>query len=142
MGLPIPDHLESEARWHVYDLYTLPGHRGKGLAKKLVRTCVQTAVQYTQGLPATASTTASTTASPDAIQQARIRLFMNPANTWLLKMYESLGFAAAGRVTLEEGFRANGLDESIPANTRETEEGRKTWHTRFGLAMEQVVRVV
>ncbi|KAF3043744.1 hypothetical protein E8E12_009371 [Didymella heteroderae] len=130
MGLPVPVDPETEARWHVFDLYTAPPHRGKGLARKLVTACIATAVARTQ--------------HPDATQplrKARIRLFMNPANAWLIRVYESMGFKAEGKVTLEEGFRVNCLDESIPAGTSETEEGRARWHTRFGLAMERVVQV-
>ena len=132
MNLQTPENPSVETRWHVYDLYTLPAHRGRGLAKQLINKCNATAVEYTKAL---------SISSDKSFKQSRIRLFMNPKNTWLIKMYERLGFQASGRVTLEEGFRANAVEESIPVNTRETEELEKTWHTRFGVAMEQVVSV-
>ena len=135
MNLPVPENPREEARWHVYDLYTLPAHRGRGLAKRLMNSCILTAVEYTKAL------SVSSSPPPNPLQQARIRLFVNPKNTWVVKMYEGLGFRAAGKVTLDEGFRANALTESIPHNTRETEELMALWHTRFGLAMEQIVRV-
>lgn len=132
MNLQMPEDPSTEARWHVYDLYTLPAHRGRGLAKQLVNACNATAVEYTKAL---------SLRSDNSLKQARIRLFMNPKNTWLTKAYENLGFQASGKVTLEEGFRANALDESIPEDTRATEELEKMWHTRFGLAMEQVISI-
>lgn len=125
MRLPVPEKPETEARWHVFDLYTLPAHRGRGLARRLVGACVETAVEYSRALPQT--------------EKARLRLFMNPKNAWLVKVYESMGFVTAGSVTLTEGFRANCMEASLPGGTAETEEGRARWHTRFGMAMEQVV---
>lgn len=139
MGLPVPAVPEAERRWHIYDLYTLPEHRGQGLARNMVKECVAIAVEST----ASQCADNETTACPDGLEvnAARIRLFMNPKHAWLLTMYESFGFVAAGKVTLEEGFRANVLDESIPANTRETKDLVDMWHTRIGLAMEQVVKL-
>ncbi|KAJ4370936.1 hypothetical protein N0V86_008630 [Didymella sp. IMI 355093] len=143
MGLPIPANPQAEARWHVYDLYTLPSHRGRGLAGKLVNACVAAALEGSRNQPADELGSELDISKPatmeTTVRKARIRLFMNPATTWLVAMYEALGFQAAGAVTLEEGFRANCLDESIPGGTRESVEGRAKWHTRFGLAMERVV---
>ncbi|KAF2999858.1 hypothetical protein E8E13_007805 [Curvularia kusanoi] len=139
MGLPVPAVPEAERRWHIYDLYTLPEHRGQGLARNMVKECVAIAVEST----ASQCADNEATACPDGLEvnAARIRLFMNPKHAWLLTMYESFGFVAAGKATLEEGFRANVLDESIPANTRETKDLVDMWHTRIGLAMEQVVKL-
>lgn len=148
MGLPVPEEPEEETRWHIYDLYILPEHRGKGLARRLVKECIASAVKYTEAMKLSLTPPEDESKIIDnsrlsrngvGMKQARIRLFMNPKNTWLITVYESMGFAAAGRVTLEEGFRANAVDESIPVDTRETEELIKMWHTRYGLAMEQIV---
>lgn len=136
MGLPIPESPDAEARWYVHDLYTLPAHRGHGLAKKLVNACISTAIEKTKAHPH-----AVTPPRNSSVEAARIRLFMNPKNTWLVAMYERFGFRAAGRVTLREGFRANALEESVPDDTESTEALRTFWHTRTGLAMEQVVRI-
>lgn len=140
MNLPVPENPLLEARWHVFDLYTLPAHRGRGLAARLVRECVSVAVGMTSSFAAVTTTTTSVTPPPPPTH-ARIRLFMNPSNTWLRKMYENCGFAGVGRVTIEEGFRANGLDESVPADVGSTEALRRVWRTRVGLAMERVVEV-
>lgn len=157
MGLPVPDYPDEEMRWHVFDLYTLPQHRGRGLARKLVGECVAVAVEGSStltpsalneepggalnGSSALSSKLDGVELSGGEVKQARIRLFMNPKNPWLVTMYESLGFRAVGKVTLEEGFRANRLDESVPENTRENEELERVWHTRFGLAMERIESV-
>lgn len=144
MGLPVPHRPDEERRWHVFDLYTLSAHRGRGLARSLVGECVDVAVEGTQELassPLLACSDGAVRVSEVEVKQARIRLFVDPKNAWLVRMYEGLGFRAAGKVTLEEGFRANRLDESIPGDTRLDEELERLWHTRFGLAMEQVVAV-
>lgn len=137
MGLPVPERPEEENRWHVFDLYTLPAHRGRGLARRMVGECVAVAVE---GISRTAASDEDG-ADVRGIEKARIRLFMNPKNPWLVKMYEGLGFEVVGKVTLEEGFRANKLDDSIPADTGGSEELERMWHTRFGLAMERVVGI-
>ncbi|UPX20844.1 uncharacterized protein EKO05_0011061 [Ascochyta rabiei] len=135
MNLAIPENPQTEARWYLYDLYTKPLHRGRGLAKKLVNTCTELAIESTRTLR-------SLPLDNDAsLQKARILLFMNPKNAWLVRMYEGFGFRGTGRVTMTEGFRAGALHESLPSDTESTEELRRFWHTRVGLAMEQVVSV-
>ncbi|KAJ8106482.1 hypothetical protein OPT61_g9507 [Boeremia exigua] len=126
MQLPIPENPHTEARWHVYDLYTSAAHRGRGLAARLGNACIALAVEHTRALtlpspahgvtlPSTQEPNAATSAE---LQHARIRLFMNPKYTWLVSGYESQGFRVAGRVSFEEGFRANAAEESIPEDTR------------------------
>lgn len=137
MGLPTPASPEEERRWHLYDLYTMPKHRGQGVAKSLIDECIATAVRYTEG----SEPALTPSAHIPEVKHARIRLFMNPKNAWLITVYEKMGFVKAGMVTLAEGFKANSMDESIPANTRETKELVGVWHTRYGLAMEQVVKI-
>jgi GNAT superfamily N-acetyltransferase len=130
MGLPIPSNPDAETRWHIYDIYTCPSHRGKGLAKRLIAGCIETAVEYTTAM-----------SENHQLRLARLNLFMNPKNTWLLKMYENVGFEGVGKVTLTEAFRANAMDESLPEDSDSTEELRTMWHSRHGLAMERVVEV-
>lgn len=134
MGLQIPSNPSEETRWHIYDLYTLPAHRGRSLAKQLMNSCIEVAAEHTKGL-------CNSKSKEMSFPTARIRLFMDPKNIWLCKMYEGLGFRASGKVTLAEGFRANIMDGSVPEDTQSTEELRSIWHTRFGLAMEQIIRV-
>jgi ribosomal protein S18 acetylase RimI-like enzyme len=65
MGQPVPDHPELETRWHIYDLYTLPAHRGRNVAKKLIDGCIAV-VEKAVAMEADS-------------RRARIRLMVNPA---------------------------------------------------------------
>lgn len=132
-GQHVPDGWAAEARWHMFDLYTLVAHRERGVARRLVQACVDTVVEITAA--------AAREAGDGSIKRARIRLFCKP-NAWLVDMYRRLGFEEAGRVTLKEGFQANGMEESIPGDTGSTEELRGKWETRYGQAMEKVVEIV
>jgi GNAT superfamily N-acetyltransferase len=129
-GLPVPADPNVETRWHVYDLYTLPSHRGRGLAKKLIAGCVDTAVELTRN-----------SSHDHQLLIARIRLFMDRRKAWLVKMYEGLEFEGVGLVTLTEAIRANAFYESLPEDSQSTEELRHKWHARNGLAMERIVHI-
>lgn len=129
MEQPVPEDPSIEARWHVFDLYTLPTHRQRGLARKLLNGCVDAAVEL------------STPLCEQGVQQVRIRLFMSPANTWLVGWYKMMGFAEAGKPCLRDGFIANGRGESIPDDEAMTDELREFWGVRFGLAMDRVVEL-
>lgn len=125
MGQPVPDHPELETRWHIYDLYTLPAHRGRNVAKKLVDACIAV-VEHAMA------------ADNSASKQARIRLMVNPANLWLVQWYGRVGFKESGQATLRQGFTANGWENSVPENSVKSEELRKKWETPFGMIMETV----
>lgn len=56
-----------------------------------------------------------------------------------MDLYEGMGFTDVGRVTLAEGFMANGDSDLILADSADAEERRMGWHRRIGLAMERVV---
>lgn len=77
----------------------------------------------------------------DGKTAARVRLFVDPGKTHLVDMYKNANFNEAGKVTLREGFVANGDDCAIPADTHSTEELRALWETRYGLSMELLVDV-
>ncbi|KAF2242954.1 hypothetical protein BU26DRAFT_523938 [Trematosphaeria pertusa] len=126
-GQPIPEDPDRETRWHLCNLYTSSAHRGQGLAKTLVHACVDFAAQQTR---------------TDEKARARIRLFFNPAKTFLMVMYKALGFQEAGMITLKEAFVANGDEELIPEDTRSSDELWWLWERRYGMAMERVVDVV
>jgi ribosomal protein S18 acetylase RimI-like enzyme len=123
MGQPVPDHPELETRWHIYDLYTMPAHRGRNVAKKLIDGCIALVER------------AIATDGADS-RRARIRLMVNPANVWLVKWYGKFGFKDSGMATLRQGFTANGWENSVPANSREVEELRNKWEKPYGLIME------
>jgi GNAT superfamily N-acetyltransferase len=129
MGQPVPKDPESELRWHVYDLYTAPLHRGHGVATKLGKGLTAVVAEDTQAM------------NDGVIKRARLRLIVHPKSTWLVKGYLNGGFEKSGTVTLREGLVANGMAESVAEDTSSTEELRAIWETRYGMAMERVIDV-
>jgi ribosomal protein S18 acetylase RimI-like enzyme len=130
VGQPVPKDPENETRWHVYDLYTAPPHRGQGVAKKLGEGLVEVVTKDTQAM------------NGGAIRRARLRLVVHPDSTWLVKGYRDFGFNESGRVTLREGLVANGMEESVAEDTNSTEQLRAIWETRYGMVMEKVIDIV
>ncbi|KAH7359495.1 hypothetical protein BKA66DRAFT_228955 [Pyrenochaeta sp. MPI-SDFR-AT-0127] len=130
MEQPVPEDPDVETRWHIYDLYTFPAHRGRGIATKL----------GAAGMAAVGEITAAL--SDKTKQRARVRLFCNPKNTALVDTYKRLGFEQSGRVTLKEGLEANGMAESIPArDAMSSEHFKRVFDTRIGIAMERVIDI-
>jgi len=99
-GQPMPGPDGTETRWHMTALYISPGCRGKGIAKQLISTAIAIGRAYSQAQGAHVKT--------------RFRLFVAPNNVVAIKLYGGLGFQAAGKVTLEEAFIANGNREGLP----------------------------
>lgn len=129
MEQPIPKDPSIEARWYIFDLYTLPTHRQRGLAKELLKGCVDAAVELSAPL------------YDQGVQKARIKLFVNPANTWVVEWYKMMGFSEAGKASLSDGFKANGWSESIPIGEAMTNKLKELWEVRFALAMDMVVEL-
>jgi ribosomal protein S18 acetylase RimI-like enzyme len=125
MNQPVPEHPELEERWHLYDLYTLPAHRGRNVAKQLMDGCI--------ALVENALT------MDDSSKKARIRLMANPTRSWLIDWYRRFGFIEGGRANLRQGFVANGMQDSVPKDTTSTQDLRDRWETPFGLIMERVL---
>lgn len=126
-GQPIPANPSLETRWHLCSLYTSPVHRGRGIAKKLVNASIEAAREQTRAL------------ENGKALKARIRLFHGAQATFLVDMYEAMGFEEAGKITLKEAFAANGDGEVVPKDTESTKELREAWEVRRNHAMEQVV---
>jgi hypothetical protein len=95
------------------------------MAKKLINSAIDFGKEYSK-------------TQRDAVN-ARLRFFVHPNNKLVVGLYEGMGFTDAGRVTLAEGFVANGDSNLIPADSADTEERRMQRHRRIGLAMERVV---
>ena len=132
MEQPIPENPDAETRWHLYDLYTWPAHRRRGIAMKLIAASMATAGEITSTLKS----------DTEGLQRSRVRLFVRATNTALVDWYKRLGFQAAGKATLREGLEANGMAESIPSeDTMSLEDIKKRFDTRIGLSMERVVDV-
>ena len=110
-----PESDDQVQRWQMLSLYTLPSHRGKGLAKALCQTAFDFAVSH---------------AKPTAVNTT-IRIMVKPDNKATLSMYKSLGFKETGSCTLEEALRANGDANLLPEGSLNEE-----YTTRTGVIME------
>jgi ribosomal protein S18 acetylase RimI-like enzyme len=112
----IPD--QEEEKWQMLSLFTLPTHRGKGVAKSLClevfRWLRENEVSNNESRP----------------KQIRVRIMVKPENTATVKLYEGLGFAHAGKCTLAEALIANGDGELVPADG-----GGPKYQDRTGLIM-------
>jgi ribosomal protein S18 acetylase RimI-like enzyme len=127
MQQPIPQDPDAEARWHMYDFYVFPAHRGQGIARKLVAACVAAVGEN------------SVTMGDGSMKRAKIRIFVNAKKTGLVDTYNRWGFRQSGTANIREGLTANGMGESVPQDTTSTEELRAFFETRVGSAMEKVV---
>jgi ribosomal protein S18 acetylase RimI-like enzyme len=87
-----------EEKWQMLSLYSLPSHRGKGLASKLC----QEAFHFLESQ--------QRTKAPLAL----VRIMLKPENTAIIRLYERLGFKYTGHCTLEEALRANGDSYLLP----------------------------
>jgi hypothetical protein len=95
------------------------------MAKKLINSAIDFGEEYSK-------------TQRDAVN-ARFRFFAHSNNKLVVGLYEGMGLTDAGRVTLAEGFVANGDSNLIPADSADTEERRMRRHRQIGLAMERVV---
>jgi ribosomal protein S18 acetylase RimI-like enzyme len=109
---------EEEEKWQMLSLYTLPTHRGKGIAKSLCKEVFRWLQE---------NGAADGKSRPG---QIRVRIMVKPENTATVKLYEGLGFAHAGTCTLAEALIANGDKELVPADG-----GGHKYQERTGLIM-------
>jgi GNAT superfamily N-acetyltransferase len=132
MGQTVPQRPEIEFRWHLFDLYTMPAYRGRSVGSKLAEGLLAV-VEETLRLDGTTNGTAHKT--------GRMRLIVNPKVVWLVQWYRNLGFKDNGMATLVQGFTANNMRDSIPADTNSTEQLRARWETPIGLVMDRLVEI-
>jgi GNAT superfamily N-acetyltransferase len=130
MEQPVSEDPDAETRWHLYDFYVFPAHRGHGIARKLMAACVADAGE------------SSDTTNEGGIKRARIRIFVNAKKAGLMDTYRRWGFRESGIACIREGLTANGMSESVPQDTTSTEELRAFFETRVGTAMEKIVDLV
>jgi GNAT superfamily N-acetyltransferase len=130
MQQPIPQDPDAETRWHLYDFYVVPAHRGHGIARKLMAACVAAVGE------------SSNTIGEGSIKRARIRIFVNAKKAGLMDLYHRWGFRESGTACIREGLLANGMGESVPKDTTSTEELRAFFEKRVGTAMEKVVSLL
>jgi ribosomal protein S18 acetylase RimI-like enzyme len=112
-GQPMPMSDEEEERWQMLSLYTLPSHRGKGVAKKLCQHAL-----------------AHLKLCRSSLKVVRVRLMVKPENQATFNLYRQLDFADAGKCTLTEALKANGDHKLIP-----NEQGDDRYNARTGLIM-------
>lgn len=128
MALEVPQEPEFETRWHIFDLFISPHHRGRSAASKLIESSL-------------AAIKEASLSEGSVIERARVRLIVNPKNEWLVRWYRRLGFMDRGSATVTQGFHCNGWSASIPKDTESTEELRMRWHAPIGLIMELIMDV-
>jgi GNAT superfamily N-acetyltransferase len=127
MRQPIPQEPDAETRWHLYDFYVFPAHRGHGIARKLMAACVAAVGDN------------SNPTGEGRIKRARIRIFVNAKKAGLMDLYHRWGFEESGTACIREGLLANGMGESVPEDTTSTEDLKDSFEKRVGTAMERVL---
>ncbi|KAM0230013.1 hypothetical protein ACHAPO_009565 [Fusarium lateritium] len=105
---------ELEEKWQMLSLYSLPSHRGKGLAAKLC----QQAFHFLESQQGT------------RVHHVLVRIMAKPENTAAIRLYERLGFKHTGHCTLEEALKSNGDGHLIPKGKLENK-----YTTRTGIIM-------
>ncbi|OAL03540.1 hypothetical protein IQ06DRAFT_291303 [Phaeosphaeriaceae sp. SRC1lsM3a] len=124
----IPEDPELETRWHIFDLFISPDHRGRSAGSMVVEgslAAIRDALRLDGSGP----------------KRARVRLIANSKKEWLLRWYRRFGFLDRGSATLVQGFKANGWNVSIPEDNDSTEELKAVWHNPIGRVMEIVIDV-
>ena len=96
---------EEEERWQMLALYTLPSHRGRGIAKRL---CLE-ALHYLSSY------------RPEP-RNVLVRLMVKPGMHATIRFYEKLGFIEVGNCTLAEALIANGDGDILPEGYEKQEK--------------------
>ncbi len=120
---PVVQPDSDEEKWQMLSLFTLPSHRGCGVAKTLCN-AVLSWLRKTK-----------TSLGKEHPAQIRVRIMVKPENTATIKLYEGLGSAHAGQRTLGEALIANGDAELIPEDG-----GGDAYQQRKGLIMAATIR--
>jgi ribosomal protein S18 acetylase RimI-like enzyme len=127
MQQTIPPNPDAEARWHMYDFYVFPAHRGHGIARTLVAACIAAVRE------------SSSATGQESIKRAKIRMFVNAQKTGLVDTYKRWGFRESGTANIREDMKANGMGKSVLHDTTSTEDLRAFFERRVGFAMEKIV---
>lgn len=113
---------ETESKWHMTCVYNSPAHRGRGIAKNLIRAALDFSEQ---GL--------------EVGNRSRVRIMADPSKTLLKALYAGLGFTDNGKTTLAEAYVANGQSELLPADGGSSNPEK--YHSRRGIIMEWISEV-
>ena len=109
---------DAESKWQMAAVYNSPEHRGKGVAKMLIKGAIDFAAVAGEG------------------KKTRMRIMIHPNNIVVKKLYDGLEFVEAGKCTLAEAYISNGDEEMVPADGGKSEP-QKYW-TRAGIIMERM----
>jgi GNAT superfamily N-acetyltransferase len=90
---------DDEERWQLLGLYTLPSHRGRGIAKQLCREAIKYLVEF----------------RPEP-KNVNVRLMVKWGMNATLRLYQQLGFEVVGNCTLAEALIANDEGDLLPAD--------------------------
>ncbi|KAG0650683.1 hypothetical protein D0Z07_2250 [Hyphodiscus hymeniophilus] len=116
-GGPEPGDDLAESKWQMTAVYNSPEHRGKGIAKMLIKGALEFAGAAGEG------------------RSTRVRIMIHPDNVVVKKLYDGLGFVDAGNCTLAEAYLSNFDDDMLPADQGRSNP-EKYW-SRQGLVMER-----
>lgn len=100
---PVTGSDEEETKWQMTGLYTSPYHRGKGLAKMIIRAVTDYAKQH----------------SPPSTQRVRIRIAIKPTNEVVKTLYSRLGFVETERCRGIDAVKSNGDERFVEALRKE-----------------------
>ena len=112
---------EEEDKWHMTFVYNSPLHRGKGVAKMLIKAAEDYTIQN---------------AKSTGKKSTRMRVFLAPNNLSAKALYSSYGFVDAGNCTYMDAYHANGDAELAPPDGGLGDPAK--YLTRLGLIMQKV----
>ncbi|KAL5341096.1 hypothetical protein BJX70DRAFT_359596 [Aspergillus crustosus] len=93
-----------EERWQLLGLYTLPTHRGKGVARSLCDEAVRYLIEDRTGP-----------------KNVVVRLIVRGTMSGVIRFYEQMGYEEVDRAALAEAMIANGEGDLLPGDYRDQE---------------------
>ena len=109
---------DAETKWQMTAVYNSPEHRGKGIAKMLIKGALEFAEAKGEG------------------KKTRVRIMIHPDNIVVKKLYDGLGFEEAGLCTLSEAYRSNGDEDMSPLDGGKSDPNK--YLRRAGFIMERL----
>jgi ribosomal protein S18 acetylase RimI-like enzyme len=117
-GLEIEED-DLETKWQITAVYNKPEHRGKGIAKMLIRSALDFAAKESgEG------------------RRCRARIMIHPSNIAVKRLYAGIGFENAGLCTLAVAYLSSGDAMLLPPDGGLSQPEK--YHNRLGTVMERV----
>lgn len=120
-GSPEVGSDKEETKWQMSALFTLPAHRGQGIAKTLIEAGKAYARVKTHA---------------QQINRFRMRIMAHPKNVAVAGLYAGLGFKDVARATGREAVMASGDGLSVVMKMSELEGGVALMANRAALVLE------